>query len=60
VKKPAYYLWRNDFSTQEEFERIKETLTKLGFRVVTYLDGAQDKSVHDGLKQLIRNHCGKN
>ena len=54
MKKPTYYLWRNDFSTQEDrFERI-------GFRVVTYLDGKQDQDIHIGIKALVRNHWKEN
>ena len=30
----------------------------LGFRVVTYLDGQNDKNIHDGLKAVIKNHYG--
>ncbi len=56
MKRPTYYLWRNDFATQEEYSSAKETLTRLGFRVVTFLDGTASQNIHDGLKQLIRNH----
>ncbi len=57
MKKPTYYLWFNSFSTKEEYEQIKEGLTKCGFRIVTYFDGADKKDIHTGLKQLIKNHC---
>lgn len=56
MAKPTYYLWRNDFSTQEEFEVVKECFTRIGFRVVTYLDGPQEKDIHNGIKTLIQNH----
>lgn len=56
MNKPTYYLWKNDFSTQEDFETAKEKYRKLGFRVVTYLDGQNDKNIHDGLKAVIKNH----
>ena len=56
MSKPTYYLWRNDFSSQEEFETAKEQYRKLGFRVVTYLDEKKDKNIHDGLKVIIKNH----
>ena len=56
MSKPTYYLWRNDFSSQEEFEKSKEQYRKCGFRIVTYLDGQEDKNIHDGLKALIKNH----
>lgn len=57
MKKPTYYLWFNSFSTKEEYEQIKEGLTKCGFRIVTYFDGTDKKDIHTGLKQLIKNHC---
>ena len=56
MSKPTYYLWKNDFSTQEEFEAAKVKFRELGFRVVTYLDGPSDKNIHDGLKAVIKNH----
>lgn len=56
MKKPTYYLWRSDFSTQENYEQTKENFTRLGFRTVTYLDGSENENIHDGIKQLIRNH----
>lgn len=56
MKKATYYLWRNDFPTQEEYEATKEHFTGIGFRVVTYLDGKQDKNIHTGIKALVRNH----
>ncbi len=54
--KPTYYLWRNDYPTQETFEQAKEKYRKLRFRVVTYLDGQDEKNIHDGLKAIIKNH----
>ena len=55
MKKPTYYLWRNDFSTQEEYE-----VERIGFRVVTYFDGKQDQDIHAGIKALVRNHWKEN
>lgn len=56
MKKPTYYLWRNDFSTQEEYKAAKERFERIGFRVVTYFDGKQDQDIHAGIKALVRNH----
>lgn len=56
MSKPTYYLWKNDFSSQEALETAKEAYRKQGFRIVTYLDGAKDKNIHDGLKAVIQNH----
>ena len=56
LNKPTYYLWKNDFSSQEEYETAKELYKNLGFRVVTYLDGRSNKNIHNGLKALIKNH----
>ena len=56
MKKPTYYLWRNDFSTQEEYEAEKERFSKIGFRVVTYLDGKSDQDIHTGIKAVSYTH----
>jgi hypothetical protein len=56
TNKPTYYLWRNAFSTQEDFEAAKERFTKIGFRVVTFLDGQQNRDIHTAMKALIKNH----
>ena len=56
MKKPTYYLWKNAFSSEEQYELKKETYRKCGFRVVTFVDGPEDKNIHDGLKAVIKNH----
>ena len=60
INKPTYYLWRDHFSSQEDFDAAKERFTRIGFRVVTYLDGRPDKDIHIGIKALIRNHWEDN
>ena len=47
MRKPTYYLWRNDFSSQD---------ADIGFRVVTFLDGDSNTNIHDGIKALVKNH----
>lgn len=56
MKKPTYYLWRNDFSSQKEFEAERKKYADTGFRVVTFLDGFSDSNIHDGIKALVKNH----
>lgn len=56
MNKPTYYLWRSSFSTQEEFEAAKERFCKIGFRVVTFLDGQQDMDIYTAMKALVKNH----
>ncbi len=56
MSKPTYYLWKNNFTSQEEFQAAKEKYRKLGFRVVAYIDGPTDKNIHNGLKNIIKNH----
>lgn len=56
MQKPTYYLWRNDFSSQEEFEEEGKKYVDSGFRVVTFLDGDSNADIHDGIKALIKNH----
>lgn len=58
INKPTYYLWRDHFSTQEDFDTAKERFTRIGFRVVTYLDSQPSNDIHIGMKALIRNHWG--
>ena len=60
MKKSTYYLWRNDFPTLAEYEADKERFTRIGFRVVTYLDGQQDQDIHTGMKALVKNHWEDN
>lgn len=60
INKPTYYLWRDHFSTQEDFDAAKERFTRIGFRVVTYFDGQPNKDIHIGMKALIRNHWEDN
>lgn len=56
MSKPTYYLWKNDYTSQEEFDTAREKYQRLGFRTVTYLDGQPDKNIHDGLKAVMKNH----
>jgi hypothetical protein len=56
LRKPTYYLWRSDFSSQEEFEAERKKYTDSGFRVVTFLDGNPNTNIHDGIKALVKNH----
>ena len=58
LRKPTYYLWRNDFSSQEEFEAERKKYADIGFRVVTFLDGTSNTNIHDGIKALVKNHWG--
>lgn len=58
MDKPTYYLWKNDYSSQEEYEAAKERYQSIGFRVVTFLDGPKEAEIHTGLKMLIKNHIG--
>ena len=51
-----YYLWRNDFSSQEEFEAERKKYADIGFRVVTFWDGDVNANIHDGIKALVKNH----
>lgn len=56
MRKPTYYLWRNDFSTQEDYEARKSILQELVFGVVSYFDGRNKNGIHDGLKAIVKNH----
>ena len=56
LRKPTYYLWRNDFPSQEEFEAERKKYADISFRVVTFLDGDSNINIHDGIKALVKNH----
>ena len=56
LKRPTYYLWKNDFSREEDYKKVKERYARSGFRVVTYVDGQREKDIHEGLKTIIKNH----
>ena len=56
LRKPTYYLWRTDFSSQEEFEAERKKYADIGFRVVTFLDGDSNVNIHDEIKALVKNH----
>lgn len=56
MKKKSHYLWRNAFPTQEEYEKEKSCFSQMDFRVVTFIQGEADLSLHEGMKALIKNH----
>lgn len=56
LRKSTYYIWRDDYSTQEEYKITKEHYTKMGFRVVTFKDGRSDYDIQEGIRAVIKNH----
>ncbi|MEZ3433332.1 MAG: hypothetical protein K1W34_01625 [Lachnospiraceae bacterium] len=56
LRKPTYYIWRDNYSTQEEYEITKEHYIKMGFRVVTFKDGRNDYDIQKGIRAVIKNH----
>lgn len=56
MKKGSHYLWRNGFSTQEEYEKTKEHFLQLGFYVTTFIQEKNDRNIHEGMKALLQNH----
>lgn len=60
MAKPAYYLWKSDFPSDDALSKEKKKYTDFGFRVVVYQDGQIEKNIHDGLKALIKNHYPAN
>ncbi len=56
MNKTTYYLWKNDFSSIQEYEAAKKFYRELGFRVVCFQDGSTDNNIHDALKAVIKNH----
>lgn len=56
MNKPTYYLWKNDFPTEEAFKNAKEKYRTLGFRVVTFQDGPQNHEILEGIRAMLQNH----
>lgn len=56
VEKPTYYLWKQNYNTEEELQETKDKYIKNGFRVVIYRDGLTEKNIQEGIKALIKNH----
>ena len=56
MRKPTYYIWRDNYSTQEEYEITKERYTKMGFRVVTFKDGRNGCDIQEAIRAVIKNH----
>lgn len=55
-KKPTYYLWKNDNSSEDMIEKQKEQLLKYGFRVTILNNGSTSQDINNGMKALINNH----
>ncbi len=56
MNKTTKYLCRTDYTSADDFAADKEKYRKIAFRVVTFADGQPAKTIHNGLKALIRNH----
>ena len=56
MRKPTYYIWRDSYSTQEEYENAKKYYTKMGFRVVAFKDGRKDHDIQEGIRAVIKHH----
>lgn len=52
--KCTHYLLRPYDMPEDEFEKIKESYTNKGNRVVVLAEG--QKSIHEGLKSILLNH----
>ena len=56
LAKPTYCLWKSDYETENALLQEKKKYIDSGFRVVVYQDGQNERMIHDGLKELIKNH----
>jgi len=54
--KPTYYLWRDMYSSREEYENTKDKYTRMGFRVVTFQEGQSSHDLPEGIRAVIKNH----
>ncbi|MCD8324505.1 MAG: hypothetical protein LUC32_06105 [Clostridiales bacterium] len=53
--KPTYYLLRSDFNSDEDFNAERDKYIKMGFRVVSLREGANN-DINAGIKALVKNH----
>lgn len=60
MQKKTFYLWRSDYATQEEYENAKKTYTKMGFRVVTFIQKQSGQDIQETIRALIQNHTSDN
>ena len=56
MAKPVYYLWRDAYCSQKEYEAAKMKYAEMGFRVVTFIGGKKKGGIQEGMRALIRNH----
>lgn len=54
--KQTQYLWRNDFSSQDEFEKERKKYADQDFRVVIFLEGDSDTEFRSGIRALLEKH----
>ena len=54
--KQTQYLWRNDFSSEDEFEKERKKYADQGFRVVAFLEGDSGADLCDRIRALLENY----
>ncbi len=52
-------LWKDQFSTESEYEEAKKLLQTLGYRVVTYIPASEEKDMADYFRLLLRNRIAE-
>lgn len=56
LRKQTQYLWRNDFSSEDEFEKERKKYADQGFRVVAFLEGDSGADLCDRIRALLEKH----
>ena len=54
--KQTQYLCRNDFSSEDEFEKKRKKYADQGFRVVAFLEGDSGADLCDRIRALLENY----
>lgn len=54
--KQTQYLWRNDFSSEDDFEKERKKYADQGFRVVAFLEGDSGADLCDRIRALLEKH----
>lgn len=57
MNKPTCYLWKDDGTSQEKYEKARETYQTMGFRTVTFKSAPKSHDILDGIQAVIKNHA---
>lgn len=56
LKENTYYLFKYHDSTEYDYRKEREKYTRLGFHVVTFIEGPLESNLCDAIRTMIKNH----